>query len=95
MTNERAVELLKIEKECILRQDTSMCNRDTCGCQCCDLVQDSEDILAAYDMAISALTADPDAEAFKAGYIKGAIDNNAHVSDIADGLYNKLIGGGT
>ena len=55
MTYERAAELISIEKTCVQRQDTPDCNRDTCGCQNCDLIQNTEEILEAYDMAIKAL----------------------------------------
>lgn len=52
MTFERVKQLLKCEKTCVLRQDTSDCCRDECGCQCCDLIQETADVLNAYDMAI-------------------------------------------
>ncbi len=51
----RAAELMKIEAECVKRQDTPLCNRDECGCQCCDLVQDADEILEAYGLAIEAI----------------------------------------
>ena len=50
MTENRAIELLRIEKTCILRAKT--CDRD---CGKCDLVQEDKDLLAAYDAAIEAL----------------------------------------
>ncbi len=52
---EKAMKLMKIEKECVLRQDTDKCNRDECGCQCCDLVQDPDEIVEAYDVAIDCM----------------------------------------
>ena len=50
MTENRAIELLRIEKTCILRAKT--CDRD---CGKCDLVQEDKDLLSAYDAAIEAL----------------------------------------
>ena len=55
MTNEEAARIMAIEKECVLRQDTDKCNRESCGCQCCDLIQETKDVLEAYDKAIVAL----------------------------------------
>ena len=51
MTNERAIEVIKIEKKCVLRNMRG-CDRK---CENCDLVMESEDILLAYDIAIMAL----------------------------------------
>lgn len=46
----RALEIIKTEKECVRRQDTSDCpNRD---CANCDLVLPTEDVLTAYDIVI-------------------------------------------
>lgn len=50
-----AIDLLKVEKECILRQDTEYCCRYTAGCEHCDLVQDSKELIKAYDLAIDKL----------------------------------------
>lgn len=58
MTNERAIELLKCEKECVRRQFGPMCKRTIIpmeGCFGCDLVQNDKDILEAYDKAIGVL----------------------------------------
>jgi len=58
MTNERAIELLKCEKECVKRQFGPMCKRTIIpmeGCFGCDLVQNDKDILEAYDKAIGVL----------------------------------------
>ena len=51
MTYERALELLKIERECIKRADA--CNRN---CAKCDLVQDPNELLEMYDWVISNLS---------------------------------------
>ena len=51
MTNERAVEIIQTEKKCVAR--ANICDRD---CANCHLVLPEEEILAAYDMAIMALT---------------------------------------
>lgn len=53
MTRQRAAELMEIEKTCVLRQgDISKCDR---RCEECDLVQDSDEIVEAYNLAIEAL----------------------------------------
>lgn len=55
MTPKEAAIIMQIEKTCVLRQDTPDCNRDECGCQNCDLIQKTVDIIEAYEMAIRAL----------------------------------------
>ena len=50
MTVEEAIELMKNEKECIIKADT--CDRD---CTKCELLRKTEDLLSVYDMAIHAL----------------------------------------
>lgn len=50
MSNERMLELLKIERECIQRNHDNTCNRD---CLNCDLVQKDEDLMEMYDKIIS------------------------------------------
>lgn len=52
MTNEKAIEVIKTERRCVLRNIRG-CDRD---CGKCDLVLPDEDILTAYDMAIRALS---------------------------------------
>ena len=52
MTNLEAVEIIKTEKKCVLRNMRG-CNRD---CGKCDLVLPEESILLAYDMAIRSLS---------------------------------------
>lgn len=52
MTNTRAIELLKIERECINRNNQPFgknCNR---LCSKCDLVQNTEELLKMYDFVI-------------------------------------------
>ena len=43
---------MQIEKECVLRQDTPECDRD---CRTCDLCQDTQEIISAYDYVIREL----------------------------------------
>lgn len=52
MNKERIIELLKNEAECVRRQDTPECHRDELGCQGCDLLVESEEILKAYAEAV-------------------------------------------
>lgn len=51
MTEKEAIEVIKTEKKCVLRNMRG-CTRD---CAHCDLVLPEDDILLAYDMAIRAL----------------------------------------
>lgn len=51
MTKDRALELLKIERECVLRNETG-CDRD---CAKCDLVQDTDELLKMYKFVIEFL----------------------------------------
>lgn len=59
MTHEQAQKLMSIERTCVLRQDTPECNRDENGCQCCDLLQSTDDVLKAYKVAMKALSKEP------------------------------------
>lgn len=52
MEFKRAVELIRIEKKCVMRNATSTCDRD---CVKCDLVQEDTDLIEAFQMAIFAL----------------------------------------
>jgi hypothetical protein len=52
MTEKEAIEVIKTEKKCVLRNMRG-CTRD---CAHCDLVLPEDDILLAYDMAIRALS---------------------------------------
>ena len=49
MDYKRTLELLRIEKKCIMRNENGECNRD---CANCELVQTTGDLLKAYDEAI-------------------------------------------
>lgn len=48
----RTVKMLEIEKQCVLRQDTPQCTRE---CSFCDLVQNADEVISAYDTAINIL----------------------------------------
>ena len=47
-----ALKLMKIEKECVIRNSIEICNRD---CGTCDLAQKDTDLIEAFQMAIFAL----------------------------------------
>ena len=81
MSDQRAIELLEIEKACIIRQIPTP---PTCGRNCadCDLAQDTDELLQAYDAAISALR-----------HRGGGPAEPGTVSATADSLFNKLMGG--
>lgn len=49
MTVHRVLELLRIELECIKRNNGSSCDRN---CGQCDLVQDSQELIDCYKTAI-------------------------------------------
>lgn len=51
MTKDRALELLKIEHECVLRNENG-CDRD---CANCDLVQETDELLEMYKFVIEFL----------------------------------------
>ena len=48
----KTIKMLEIEKTCVLRQDTPECNRE---CSNCDLVQNADEVISAYDTAITFL----------------------------------------
>lgn len=52
MTNERMIELLEIEHECMLRKSRGAC---TSHCGVCELVQDDGELHEMYTTAIAAL----------------------------------------
>ena len=54
MTTEQAIKLMHVEMTCIERASNAdhPCTRE---CEKCDLLQKSEDLLAAYSMAVAAL----------------------------------------
>ena len=56
LTNQ-VIELLKIERECVIRQNGNGCQREkTNSCKGCDLVQSDDDIVKMYDTAIEIIT---------------------------------------
>lgn len=46
----RALELMKIEKECIQRNKDEKCDRE---CEVCDLLQNTDELLEAYEAVIN------------------------------------------
>ena len=52
MTIDRMIELLKIERECILRNRDNNCDR---RCELCDLIQKDVDLIMMYDGVINFL----------------------------------------
>lgn len=53
MTNKRAIELLKIERECVNRNNQPFgmnCNRE---CGKCDLLTNKDELIEMYDFVIS------------------------------------------
>lgn len=54
MTTEQAIKLMQVEMTCIKRASNAdnTCTRE---CEKCDLIQKSEDLIAAYNTAINAL----------------------------------------
>ena len=56
MNSAQVLRLMKIELECITRQDTPKCVRYTEGCNNCDLVQTTDNLIQAYEYVINKLT---------------------------------------
>lgn len=57
MPLDKVVELLKIERECVLRQNGNGCQREKTNCCVgCDLVQSDDDIVKMYDTAITVIS---------------------------------------
>lgn len=54
MTKERVIEVLETERACVQRQSGPgyVCDRN---CAACDLLMPEDDVLAAYDAAITAI----------------------------------------
>jgi len=50
---DRTLELMRIEKQCILRNEDKNCDRK---CESCDLVQETSELLMAYDKVIEIIT---------------------------------------
>lgn len=48
----RVKELMETERKCIHKNEAGICDRD---CAACELVQDSEELLKAYDFVIKML----------------------------------------
>ena len=55
MKHDRAIELLKIERECINRNNQPFGKNCDRNCSKCDLVQNSEELLEMYDYVIDAI----------------------------------------
>lgn len=71
MTNERIIELLEIEKECIRRNSCGECSR---ACHICELVQDDTDLIEMYAEVIARMKAQEPrvmtaTEAYTADYV--------------------------
>lgn len=66
MTNERIIELLEIEKECVLRNACGECNR---ACHICELVQDDTELHEMYAEVIARMKAqEPEVPNWKDGH---------------------------
>lgn len=54
MTTQEIIEVLIIERMCVERQDSPLCDRK---CETCDLCLPTEKVVKAYEMAIDGLHA--------------------------------------
>lgn len=71
MTVERMIELLEIEKECVLRNAIGECNRYCAGC---DLLQDDTELHEMYTEALALLKAqDAQLVIVSRDYIEGTV----------------------
>ena len=77
MTMQRAVDILKTERECVERAGTATPNK-ACdrACADCDLVLDDKEILEAYNMAIKALEQEPCEDAISRQAVMDALCND-------------------
>lgn len=55
MNLKRAIELMKVQRECIMRNDGVHCDRDCANCDLCDSFEKMDDIISAYDTVIDRL----------------------------------------
>lgn len=55
MTNTRAIELLKIERECVNRNNQPFGKNCSRECGKCDLVQNTDELLEMYDFVIDVM----------------------------------------
>ena len=55
MTHDKAIELLKIERECVNRNNQPFGKNCDRNCGKCDLVQNTEELLEMYDYVIEAM----------------------------------------
>ncbi len=70
MKIDKAIELMKVERECVMRNDDVHCDRDCANCDLRDLLEKTSDIIEAYDTVIETLEV---AESFNK---KGSWKNN-------------------
>ena len=56
MTREEIIEMLIIERNCVERQDTPLCDRH---CESCDLCMPTDKVVKAYEQAIDILHQEP------------------------------------
>lgn len=52
MKIDKAIELMRVERECVMRNDDVHCNRDCVNCDLCDTLEKTSDIIEAYGIAI-------------------------------------------
>lgn len=52
MNADRAIEVIKTERLCVLKNENKSCDRN---CAKCELVMETEEIIEAYNMAVLAL----------------------------------------
>ncbi len=62
MTNTRALELLKIERECINRNNQPFGQNCDRKCSKCDLVQNTDELIEMYDFVIEQMKEQSDEE---------------------------------
>ena len=55
MNLKRAIELMKVERECVTRNDDVHCDRDCANCDLRGLLEKTDDIIDAYDTVIDRL----------------------------------------
>ena len=82
------IDLLKCELECVKRQDTDKCQRDENGCQCCDLIQDTDEIIHMYEEVIDLVE-----KGYREHCFAPIVFNEEKMQEIIDDLKQKIENG--
>lgn len=92
MTKDEAIKIIQTEMECVSRPDC-----DRLACAYCDLAMREEDVLTAYQMAITALQTDGDCisraevlDMLKTGAVAVTVDRTLDTYDAVDEIVTQV-----